>query len=79
MNKKQRHVGYLIVLLILISAMLRPTINWKVPSSEQERTRFIQYIKQTNAGLNRIHYLYIPFVILSVGGLVIYFLRDKKK
>jgi hypothetical protein len=75
MNKKQRRVLFIAIILFIIVLMCKPTINWKAPKTEQDKIR----IQQVRTQIDRIFIFYIPFSILIISGLMIYTLRDKNK
>lgn len=75
MNKKQLIFAWGMGILIFISIVLIPQINWKRPTSEQDKIN----IQQTITKRNRLYFIYLPSIILIIGSLLIYALRDKKK
>jgi hypothetical protein len=75
MNKKQRRVLFIAIILFIVVLMCNPKINWRAPKTEQDKIR----IQQARAQTDRIFIFYIPFSILIISGLIIYTLRDKNK
>jgi hypothetical protein len=75
MNKKQRRVLFIAIILFIVVLMCYPTINWKTPKTEQDKIRIQQVRTQTD----RIFIFYIPASFLIISGFIIYTLRDKKK
>lgn len=75
MNKKQRIVIYIAIILIIISFIIEPIPALKSSISEEARMYNMQKIAQTHY----IYRIYIPLSILITSSLLIYALRDKSK
>jgi hypothetical protein len=65
MNKYQRLVIYLLILVIIIFIMAKPRIFWANSETEQF--------------YNQLFYIYLPSISVIFAGILIYILRDKKR
>ena len=75
MNKKQRRVLFIAIILFIVVLMSYPEINRRAPKTEQDKIR----IQQVRTQIDRTFLFYIPFSFLIISGLIIYTLRDKNK